>query len=154
MKKTLFYTFLLVYVLTAIIALLGITNKVKIDDKYLEKLFYAVLIESAVSVIVLFKKTEFLEENNRFSLALIPKNSFNRDNDPHKCNIIIYSKETDKEKILKDKTLVRENGYLCVYIDKVNETELVKIKAWNAKHDEWESEYCSPSITKVEMERK
>ena len=58
MRKHLFYTFLIIFVLTAVITLLGILGWVKIDDFYLKGLFAALLIELVGSVVAFYRKME------------------------------------------------------------------------------------------------
>ncbi len=59
MKNLLFYVFLTVFAITALVTLLGITQVITIKEVYLNKLFYALLLELIVPVITLFKNTEF-----------------------------------------------------------------------------------------------
>ena len=60
MKKHLFYTFLTVFALTAVITLLGILKLgVSIDEFYLKGLFAALLIELVGAVIAIYRKTDF-----------------------------------------------------------------------------------------------
>lgn len=63
MKKFLFYTFLFLFIATGIITLLGIINLVQIDDKYLGKLFTALIIELIGGVVSLFNKTIFFGDS-------------------------------------------------------------------------------------------
>ena len=154
MKKALFYTFLFVFASTVVITLLGIVNILPIEKGYLEKLFYALLVESTASIIALFKKTEFFSEEaikNRMNVVMIPKELFSKSGDPHQCTISIYNKETDDEKEL-NVSLKRENGYLCAYLDRIDYDELIKVSIKNADNDGWESQYFSPHIAKAEME--
>jgi len=62
MKNTLLGTFLLVFVATALIAILGIAGKLSIKDEYLDKLFYLLILQSIAPVITLFKKTSFFTD--------------------------------------------------------------------------------------------
>jgi hypothetical protein len=64
MKKHLFYTFLLIFVATATITLLGILRIVHIDDFYLRGLFSAFLVELGGAVIGLFKKVDFFTNSD------------------------------------------------------------------------------------------
>jgi len=59
-KQILYYVFISVFVATALVTLLGITQVVQINDFYLKGLFGALLIELIGCVISLFRKTEFL----------------------------------------------------------------------------------------------
>ena len=63
MKKHLFYTLLLIFIATAIVTLCGVTGVLSIKDEYLQPLIAALLIEIAVAIIGLFRKTEFFSEN-------------------------------------------------------------------------------------------
>lgn len=62
MKKALFYTFLGVFIATAIVTLLGITNLLQVKDGYLGPLFTALLIELIGSVVGLYRATKFFDE--------------------------------------------------------------------------------------------
>lgn len=155
MKKALFYTFLAVFSATALVTLLGLVGVLQIDEAYLTKLFYALIVESITPVIALFKKVEFFEnstDKNKLNVVLLPKEEFGRDGDPHMCTIAVYNKETDEEREI-DITPKRENGYLCAYIDGINEDELIKVGVKNTKTEGWESQYFSPSIAKAEMDK-
>jgi len=59
MQRHLFYIFMAVFVATAAVTLLGITNAVTVDDFYLKGLFGALLIELVGCVIALFRRTDF-----------------------------------------------------------------------------------------------
>lgn len=63
MKKTLFFTFLVIFIATAAITLLGMVNIVNIDEYYLRRLFYALIIELVGAVISLFKVSSFFGES-------------------------------------------------------------------------------------------
>ena len=71
MKRHLFYTFLLIFAATAGVTLLGITNKVTIDEFYLKGLFGALLIELTGAVIGFFKSAtkapDFFSEDSKDS---------------------------------------------------------------------------------------
>lgn len=61
MKKIFFYAFLFIFVLTAVVTLLGITQLIVIKEVYLSKLFYSLIIELVGVVILLFTKARFFE---------------------------------------------------------------------------------------------
>lgn len=65
MKKHLFYTFLGIFVATAIVTLLGITKVLIIDDKYLMPLVTALLIELVGAVVAMYKGTNFFDDENK-----------------------------------------------------------------------------------------
>ena len=62
MKKCLFYTVLLIFIATAIITLGGVTGLIPVSKEYLDKLFYAFILESALPIFTLFKKTDFFSQ--------------------------------------------------------------------------------------------
>lgn len=56
----LFYVFIVIFAITAIITLLGITNVLKdIKDKYLNALFGALILEVVSAVVVMFNSADF-----------------------------------------------------------------------------------------------
>ena len=61
MKEALFWIFIAIFSLTAIITLLGITGVIKtIKDNYLNALFTALILEVIAAVVLLFQNTDFL----------------------------------------------------------------------------------------------
>jgi len=62
MRNVLFYTFLVVFLVTVFVTFAGITNFLPMESKYLDKLFPAVILESAGVVIYLFIVT-FIKKN-------------------------------------------------------------------------------------------
>lgn len=68
--KTIIWIFIGIFSLTAIITLLGITNVLKgIKEKYLNKLFYTLIIEVVIAVVAVFKGVDFNQEG--ISMATI-----------------------------------------------------------------------------------
>jgi hypothetical protein len=65
MKKHLFYTFLAIFVATAIVTLLGVTGVLRIADGYLTALVGAFLIESAGAVVAMFRTAEFFTDDEK-----------------------------------------------------------------------------------------
>ena len=59
MKKALFYTFLVLFMVTFLATILGITKALLIDECYLKPLFAALLLELVGGVIGLYKTTKF-----------------------------------------------------------------------------------------------
>jgi hypothetical protein len=64
MKRHLFYTFLIVFGLTAVITILGILNVVTIGEFYLKGLFSALLIELVGAVVGIYRKTDFFNQTD------------------------------------------------------------------------------------------
>ena len=157
MKKALFYTFLLVFFLTACVTLLGIIKILTIDEKYLTKIFYALVVESIIAVFALFKKTDFFSDDKlsakgKINIYILPRESFGRAGDPHTGSISIYSQSSDKARETSIK-LIRVNGHLCAYLDDIDEEELIKVKVVNSKGEAWEAEYFPANVVKAEMDR-
>ncbi len=161
MKKTLFYTFISIFIATAAITLWGLVNKTLIDPEYLDKLFYLLIAEIIAPVIALFQKTNFFSRdptdnhskaNTKINVVMIPKDSFPRNSDPHSCTITIYNQDTDEEKSITS-VPKRTNGYLTMYLDSLSEQEMIKVRIENTSQEYWESEYFSPSIAKAELEK-
>ncbi len=63
MKLSLFAVVLVLFFATGIITLLGIVQRVKIEHKYLNKLFSVLILELAAAVIYLFGTTSFFSES-------------------------------------------------------------------------------------------
>ncbi len=59
MATALFYVFLAIFAATAVVTLLGVTNKVSIKDTYLRVLVGAFLLELSVPVIALYQNVDF-----------------------------------------------------------------------------------------------
>ena len=61
--KTIIWVFIIIFSLTAVITLLGITNVIKgIKENYLNKLFYTLIIEVVIAVVAVFKGVDFSNE--------------------------------------------------------------------------------------------
>jgi hypothetical protein len=65
MKKHLFYTFLLIFAVTAAITVLGLVHAIDIADGYLKVLVAAFLIESAAALVAVFRGAEFFKDEDR-----------------------------------------------------------------------------------------
>ena len=74
-KNVLFFTFIGIFLATAIVTLLGITEQISINEKYLNGLFAALLLEVVAVIIGLFKKADFLAEESG-SKAVVEVPSF------------------------------------------------------------------------------
>lgn len=63
-KEVLFWTFIGIFSITAIITLLGITGVLKdIKERYLNVLFTSLILEVVAAVLILFKGTDFTSES-------------------------------------------------------------------------------------------
>lgn len=70
MKAHLFYTFLLIFIATAIITLLGITKVIFIEEFYLHGLFVSLIIELVGAVIGISKKADFFGESGKLEVTV------------------------------------------------------------------------------------
>ncbi len=61
MKKHLFFIFLFIFIATAVLTLLGVTQVISIPDKYLNILFGSLIILLVGSVIGLYRATDFFK---------------------------------------------------------------------------------------------
>ena len=61
-KTVLFYTFLIIFIATSVITLLGVVGVLEIKDFYLKGLFLAFLIELAGTVIAVYRKADFFSD--------------------------------------------------------------------------------------------
>lgn len=157
MEKTLFYTFIAIFAATALITLLGLIEAIHIEPSYLEKLFYLLLAEVIAPVIALFKKTNFFDEENtsidksKINIVMLPKESFPRGSDPHKCTVTVYNQDTDEERVVLAEPK-RANGHLSMFLESLNDQEMIKVHLKNTSNESWESEYFNPTVAKAEME--
>ena len=62
MKKHLFYTFLFLFIATAVITLAGITRLIPIDEFYLKGLFGSLILELCGAVIFMYRKADFFDD--------------------------------------------------------------------------------------------
>ena len=63
MQQALFYTILSIFIATAVLTLLGISKKIEIEDKYLNGLYKALLLELVAAVLYLFASTDFFNQS-------------------------------------------------------------------------------------------
>ena len=62
--KTIIWVFIIIFSVTAIITLLGITNVLKgIKENYLNKLFYTLIIEVIIAVVAVFNGVDFNDQS-------------------------------------------------------------------------------------------
>lgn len=68
MKRILFYTFLAIFVLTALVTLSGLAGILKINEELLKILVIGLLIELAGAVVGLFVRTDFFSQDTAMEL--------------------------------------------------------------------------------------
>lgn len=73
MLITLFVTFLVIFIATAVITLLGITQRIAVPREYLKPLFAALILEVVGTVIALFSSGNFLGESAQQFVKQLPR---------------------------------------------------------------------------------
>jgi len=120
--KVLFFVFISIFVVTAIITLLGITGSgyVTIKEGYLNKLFYSLIVEVIGGIVALFK-LEILKKQEKVKLRFdigVPY-------DIHSVSTFGYSAklinqdDNNKETLLRGK-LYHDNDSLCSDVEITN----------------------------------
>ena len=131
-KQTLFWLFIGIFAITAIITLLGITGVIKtIKEKYLNTLFTALILEVIAAVFLLFQGFNFTEDRADLS-AIISKSGLSP---PEKVELqedFIVQKLAEIPKLQK---LGAENEQLKKTIAEKN-SELEKIKGDAGRYDQ------------------
>ncbi|MDZ4202067.1 MAG: class I SAM-dependent methyltransferase [Gallionella sp.] len=98
MKKHLFYAFLLVFLVTATMTLMGVVKIISIDEFYLRGLFGSLLLELIGAILALFKRTDFFSEDTpktRESPSTTPSN-------PSIAECAIVGREAYMQKIVEE----------------------------------------------------
>jgi hypothetical protein len=72
MKWILFGTFILIFIATATITLLGVINKLQVKDGYLKALFTALIIEVVGAIVSMYNGTTFFPEEKSILIANLP----------------------------------------------------------------------------------
>jgi hypothetical protein len=62
-KRTLFLMFTAMIMIAFLVTILGITGLLAVPERYLDKMFYALIVEIIGAGVLVFKKGEFLEES-------------------------------------------------------------------------------------------
>lgn len=88
---TIFWIFVSIFSITAIITLLGITNVLKeIKEEYLRNLFYALILEVVIAVIAVFNGVDFSDDSVKLQ-TIIERSEVNEDfeNEEQRADYII-----------------------------------------------------------------
>ena len=118
--KVLFYVFIVIFSVTAVITLLGIIGYVNIKEGYLNKLFYSLIIEVIGGIVALFK-TEILNKPKKVKLRFDIEDEY----DIHSVTTFGYTAklinqdDNNKETTLKGK-LYHDNDGLCSDVEIAN----------------------------------
>ncbi|PYI93082.1 MAG: hypothetical protein DME97_07180 [Verrucomicrobia bacterium] len=71
MKKHLFYTVLVIFIVTSAITLAGTVRLLPIEEKYLDKLIWAFLLQLAAAIFSVFRKANFFTEEEKARLESV-----------------------------------------------------------------------------------
>jgi hypothetical protein len=118
--KVLFYVFLTIFSVTALITLLGIIQYVNIKGGYLDKLFYCLIVEVIGGIVALFK-AEILNKSKKVKLRFDIPDEY----DIHSVTTFGYTAklinqdDDNKETLLKGK-LYHDNEGLCSDVEITN----------------------------------
>ncbi len=97
-KTVLFWTFICIFSITAVITLLGITGILKsIKERYLNVLFTSLILEVVAAVLILFKSTDFTAENQANYASLIQKAGFDESTVGKNQEAFILDKLTESQ---------------------------------------------------------
>lgn len=131
-KQTLFWLFIGIFAVTAIITLLGITGVIKtIKEKYLNTLFTALILEVVAAVFLLFQGFNFKEDSVNLS-AIISKAGLSP---PDKMELQEDFIINNLAEIPKLKKITAENEQLKQTLSE-KEEELAKIRADAGRFDQ------------------
>jgi hypothetical protein len=151
MKKVVIIVFLCIFVLTAILTLSGIANWIDIKPGYLDKLFYALIIEVISGVIVFFKDAISSKTLNvKVYLTAKPIN-FDR-KEIYKGEYVVKNVNTGESKIFTAEPYWHaEAGYLTVQVKDVGENDYLDIKITDSNNKIWKSGYFHSLSPKAEL---
>jgi hypothetical protein len=77
-QSILYYSFITIFIITALTTLLGIVNVIQIDGFYLKSLMGAFLVETAAALVAVFKKTDFFDKKSPSSTMGLTENMVGR----------------------------------------------------------------------------
>lgn len=127
MAKTLFYVFISIFCITALITLLGIIGYVDIKEGYLNKLFYSLIVEVIGGIVALFR-SEILNKPKKVKLRFDIDDEY----DIHSVSgfgyaaKLINQDDNNKETILKGK-LYHDNEGLCSDVEITNYKQTLSV---------------------------
>jgi hypothetical protein len=164
--NALFYTFLVIFALTAIATLLGVLRVVPIDPKQLNWLLGAFLIELAGAVITLFRGAPFFGESSPVTASLASSIAV-IDDITEQIDAVVHGRA--QAEINKQHGIVvrRERGALVAYqrLQVIKAENLQKLPAqqrddleayeasMNRFHEQWKSLWVKRSAATTSQER-
>jgi len=146
LAKMLFWTFLIIFVTTAAVTLLGLVGVLKIAPGYLQVLFAALILEVVGGIVSLFRVTLGLS-TMRVALdfgEMLPPVA------PATCKCTIRPSQPGQEPRTVNVNVVREPGALVVTLPNVGPGESVQLES-SEDGRAWRSDPFSPFITHAEM---
>ncbi len=117
-QAILFYSFMLIFVITAILTLLGVVSIVPIKEVHLNMLLGAFLVELAGAVIALYKKTDFFARPADNLATSIGSTLEGFDEIADEIEAVITGQEIDPNHV--HRFLVRRTGNSVVAYEKMN----------------------------------
>lgn len=112
------WIFISIFTITAIITILGIVNAIEIRENYLNKLFYALIIEVVIAVVAVFKGVGFNQLENRNNLTeFIQKAGVNKEfkNAREEANYLISQLQKSQQlPVLQEKLQSSEQEKFCL----------------------------------------
>jgi len=113
-ESVLFYVVLFLFAATGIVTILGMIKKVDIEQRYLNRLFPALVLELIVAVLYMFSSTDFFkqESNNELAIIRTALPSAYKDIDTQQLLLILTTldKTTLKVKELKEELSAQKNS--------------------------------------------
>lgn len=151
MKKTVVVIFLCIFVLTAILTLSGIANWIDIKSGYLDKLFYALIIEVVSGVVVFFRDAISSKTLNvKVYLTAKPTN-FNKQEKYTGEYVVKNGNTGDSKKFTAEPYWHAEAGYLTILVKNVGEDDYLDIKITDSNNKTLSSGYFHSLSPKAEL---
>jgi len=146
LARTLFWTFLGIFVVTAAVTLLGVTSVVTVPKTYLTALFTALILEVVGSIIALFRLVFGLTP---LRMAL----DFVQDRPAHglgTCTCTIKPSHPGKRERTQQVNLVMEAGALVVTLPDVGPGDSVELEV-SQDGKIWRSDPLNPFLSHADM---
>ncbi len=146
MGRPLFYAFLVIFVMTALVTLLGVTKVLDIAEGYLPALFTALILEVVGSIIALFRVV--------FGLASL-RMALHFGEDPPDagltaCKCTIRPSQSGKQPSTHQLNLVKQAGALVVRLPDVGPDDSVELEM-SEDGRTWRSYPLDPFLSHADM---
>lgn len=139
MQQIFFYSFLVIFIATAVITLLGITKRIAIHREYLKPLFSSLILELVAAVILVFTKTSFFYPSAEDFIKKMPARFQNMEPEEAIASIKIELEQFPEMKMKlsqleKDYTVLHENlNKKNAEVTELEKNFLVKMAKLNAE---------------------